>query len=86
MKNVYIVEIMADWDMYYEIDEVFESKDKALDYAASYAVNHWSPDDNDAWQEEMEERHEYISQFDYARQMLDEGMEWYIRVGEYNVN
>jgi len=87
MKNVYIVEIDGGWECSgYEIAAVFDTKEKAIEYGASYAVRHWSPDDDDGWQEEMEDSGKYISKFDYAKMLLKEADgDWFVRISEYEL-
>lgn len=83
-KNVYIVEIQHDWMEDYDIDTVFADKERALDYAASYIVNHWGPSDEEVWKSDMEEDGKYISKFDYAKEVAENG-EWFVRVSEHEL-
>ena len=84
-KYVYIVEEPSEWGDGYEIDEVFEDKDKALDYAANYAVERWSPIDEDEWIDEMERTNKYISKFDYKRTVVENQCGGIVRVSEYEL-
>ena len=85
MEKVYVVEIESAWDGGYEIDKIFRNREEAVDYAATVAVNRWAPSDEDDWQDSMEYSGKYISKFDYAKELADEG-EWWIRVSEWEVN
>ena len=85
MNNVYIVEREDAFTGEWEIDTVFADKDRATSYAADIIVSHWSPDDNELWEEEMEETGKYISKFDLAKKWaLD--MENWVRVSEWDVD
>lgn len=84
MDKVYIVEIQDEWSDNYDIDAVFADKEKALDYAASYILHHWSSFDEMTWEDEMEDSGKPISKLDYAKELAENG-EWYIRVGEYEL-
>lgn len=84
MDKVYIVEIQDEWSDSYDINAVFTSKNKALEYAAAYALNHWSYYDELVWKDEMEERDNPISKLDYAKELAENG-EWHVRVGEYDL-
>lgn len=84
MDKVYIVEIQDAWSDTYDISAVFTDKEKALDYAASYMVDHWSHYDELIWEDEMEESGKFISKLDYAKELAENG-ESSVRVGEYDL-
>lgn len=80
--KVYILEAEEGWDGNLEIIQVFADKEKALNYGASIAVNRFSPDDYDSWQDEMEETG--ISKFDWAKGCIENG-DWWICMTEWEV-
>ena len=84
MNKVYIVEIQDAWSDTYDISAVFTNMKKALDYAATYIIDHWSSYDELVWQDEMEESGKSISKLDYAKKLARNG-ESSVRVGEYDL-